>query len=92
MKRDIKILLTSIFIVSVSWHSGMTQNKVDVLVVGTIHNQHAVSDFTYNDVLKVLNTYKPDLICVEIRPEDFRTKPYLREMMLATQYGDLNGI
>jgi tetratricopeptide (TPR) repeat protein len=92
MKRDIKILLISIFIVLVSWNSGKTQNKVDVLVVGTIHNQHAVSNFTYNDILKVLQTYKPDLICVEIRPEDFRTKTYLREMMLATQYGDLNGI
>jgi tetratricopeptide (TPR) repeat protein len=84
--------MISIFILSLSWNSGNTQNKVDALVVGTIHNQHAVSNYTYNDLLRVLQTYKPDLICVEIRPEDFRIKPYLREMMLATQYGDLNGI
>jgi tetratricopeptide (TPR) repeat protein len=92
MKRDYKILLIPLFILLVSWNSGKTQEKVDVLVVGTIHNQHAVSNFTYNDVLRILHTYKPDLICVEIRPEDFRAIPYLREMMLATQYGDLNGI
>lgn len=69
------------------------QDKTDVLVVATIHNNHAVSKYSYNDLLRILDTYKPDLICVEIRPVDFRTGTlYLREMTLATLYGDLNGI
>ena len=74
-------------------NQGKTQSKADVIVIGTIHNNHAVSNYSYNDILRVLDTYKPDLICVEIRPSDFRTgTPYLHEMMLATLYGDLNAI
>lgn len=74
-------------------NSGKAQNNADILVIGTIHNNHAVSNYTYNDVLSILDTYKPDLICVEIRPSDFRNAtPPLHEMMLATLYGDLKGI
>jgi tetratricopeptide (TPR) repeat protein len=68
------------------------KEKKDVLVLGTIHNFHANSKYSYSDVLDILGTYKPDLICVEIRPEDFREKPYLTEMMLATAFGDLGSI
>lgn len=73
--------------------AGCSQNaKKDILVLGTIHNFHANSKYSYNDVSDILSTYKPDLICVEIRPEDFRVKPYLTEMMLATAFGDIGKI
>ncbi|MGO8814014.1 MAG: hypothetical protein ACLQVG_05015 [Terriglobia bacterium] len=55
------------------------------LVVGTIHDRHARNEnYSYADVVHILATYDPDLICVEIRPQDFRREPYLKEMMLAT--------
>lgn len=93
MKRSFRLLSVSTLLFVLACNSVKTQDKADILVVGTIHNNHAVSAYTYNDVLRIMDTYKPDLICVEIRPQDFRTgPPYLHEMILATLYGDLNGI
>lgn len=66
--------------------------KTTALTLATIHNGHGVSKYSYGDIVNILNTYKPDLICVEIRPQDFRQATYLREMMLATAYGDVNKI
>jgi hypothetical protein len=63
-----------------------------VLVLGTIHDGHARDEnYSYSDVARILATYNPDLICVEIRPKDFRRKPYLKEMMLATMWGLAHG-
>jgi tetratricopeptide (TPR) repeat protein len=60
--------------------------------VGTIHQRHATNEnYSYADVVHVLATYDPDLICVEIRPKDFRREPYLKEMMLATVWGLSHG-
>ncbi len=62
------------------------------LVVGTIHDRHARNEnYSYADVVHILATYDPDLICVEIRPQDFRREPYLKEMMLATVWGLSHG-
>ena len=62
------------------------------LVVGTIHQQHARNEnYSYKDVVNILAAYDPDLICVEIRPQDFRRQPYLTEMMLATVWGLSHG-
>ena len=59
--------------------------ETEVLVVGTLHSTHRGNDnYSYRHVAGVLQTYDPDVICVEIRPEDFRHKEYLREMVLAT--------
>lgn len=93
MRSEFKLISVSILFIFFVCNLVKAQNKIDVLVVGTIHGKHAVSNYTYNVVLGILDTYKPDMICVEIRPEDFRNNvPYLREMTLATFYGDLNGI
>lgn len=63
-----------------------------VLVVGTIHQALARDrNYTYVDIVRILATYDPDLICVEIRPKDFRRKPYLKEMELATVWGLSHG-
>lgn len=41
----------------------------EVLVVGTIHQQHARNpNYSYEDLVRILDTYNPDLVCVEIRP------------------------
>jgi tetratricopeptide (TPR) repeat protein len=67
--------------------------KTSVLVIGTIHGNHETSStYTYQDLVNILAAYAPDAICVEIRPEDFRRKTYLREMMLATIYGLEQGL
>jgi tetratricopeptide (TPR) repeat protein len=59
-----------------------------VLVVGTIHGNHeSSSNYSYQDLVNILATYAPDVICVEIRPVDFRRKSYLTEMMMATIFG-----
>jgi RNase H-fold protein (predicted Holliday junction resolvase) len=56
-----------------------------VLVVGTIHQRHASNpNYSYQDLVRILDTYNPDLVCVEIRPQEFRRKLYLTEMTLAT--------
>ncbi len=59
-----------------------------VLVVGTIHQRHSINEnYCYEHILYILETFDPDVICVEIRPEEFREKLYLKEMVLATIYG-----
>lgn len=60
----------------------------EVLVVGTIHSMHEANPhYTYHDIVRILATYKPDAICVEIPPSYFRKKSYLKEMALACIYG-----
>ena len=67
---------------------GSPSRPIKVLVVGTIHQMHATDrNYSYADIVRILATYNPDLICVEIRPEDFRRNPYLKEMELATVWG-----
>lgn len=61
---------------------------VEVLVLGTVHQKHASSKlYDYRDVARIMEAFDPAVICVEIRPEDFRVKPYLEEMMMATLWG-----
>jgi tetratricopeptide (TPR) repeat protein len=68
------------------------ENTTQVLVVGTVHQQHARNpNYSYRHIAQILSTYDPDLICVEIRPQDFRRRPYLKEMMLATAWGVTHG-
>jgi tetratricopeptide (TPR) repeat protein len=74
-------------------NTAFAQQRTNVLVVGTLHQIHKRdSNYTYYDIDKILTAYKPDVICVEIRPEDFRKNIYLKEMMLATIYGTINNV
>lgn len=66
--------------------------KTQMITIATIHGLHNQSKYTFEDVVRAIDTYKPDLICVEIRPDEFRTKTYLQEMMYATAYGDQHKI
>jgi hypothetical protein len=63
-------------------------NKSELLVLGTIHQMHATNpNYSYQDVLNIVHTYNPDIICVEIPEFYFRKQAYLKEMMLASIYG-----
>lgn len=63
-----------------------------VFVLATVHSQHRRNpNYSYRDVVRLLDAFAPDVVCVEIRPQDFRKSPYLREMMLATVWGVAHG-
>jgi tetratricopeptide (TPR) repeat protein len=69
-------------------HTGEMHQLTEVLVVGTIHGRHrSNANYSYEDVARILDTFNPDAVCVEIRPEDFRRRPYLREMHLGAVWG-----
>lgn len=82
----IALMLPSIFV------SSCKSRHSQVLVIGTIHQRHQINkNYSYAHILQILNTFDPDIICVEIRPEEFREKLYLKEMVLATIWGMENG-
>jgi tetratricopeptide (TPR) repeat protein len=89
MKKVICLFLVLFLVISCK---NAKKDSINVLTLGTIHSRHLNSHYSYGDILNILNSYKPDLICVEIRPEDFRKKIYLYEMMLAATFGDINKI
>ncbi len=63
-------------------------STTEVLVVGTIHGRHATHpSYSYRHLARVFEDFDPDVICVEIRPEDFRRSYYLTEMVMATTWG-----
>lgn len=81
-------LYQALLIVSISITSCKENNKTEVLVVGTIHANHANNpNYTFKDIVNILGTYRPDVICVEIPPSYFRKRSYLYEMMIASIYG-----
>lgn len=93
---SVKQSLILILFVLLSGYRVMAQKNHDipeVLVVGTIHGMHAENpNYTYHDIVRILATYKPDAICVEIPPSYFRKKSYLKEMTLACIYGGEHNI
>lgn len=49
--------------------------KTQVLLLPTIHNAHETnSRYTYQHLLKIVENFKPDIIAIEIRPEDMGQK------------------
>ena len=102
MKINFYILVLVAMIMSLVIHSsdilstelpGVSSDPTQVLVIGTIHGNHETNpNYSYQDLLNILTTYKPDAICVEIRPEDFRKRSYPKEMMMATIFGIEKGI
>ena len=86
------ISLVAVWIVSGTALVTSAATATHALVVGTIHQRHATNEnYTYGDIVHILANYDPDLICVEIRPKDFRREPYLTEMMLGTVWGLSHG-
>jgi tetratricopeptide (TPR) repeat protein len=73
-------------------HELLNSHKSEVLVVGTVHQRHSTdTNYTYRHLFNILSAYNPDIVCVEIRPIDFRKEQYLDEMMMATIWAITNG-
>ncbi len=87
--KNTNLLITIILILTISFISCNSESeKTKVLVIGTIHGNHSTNpNYTYQDLLNVLDAFDPDAICVEIPPSYFRKRSYLKEMMLASIYG-----
>lgn len=93
MENNSKII-TALMILIASFILACNQNKnkqkgyTQILVVGTIHGNHSSNpNYSYHDLLNIIGTFNPEVICVEIPSSYFRKRSYLYEMMLATIYG-----
>ncbi len=70
----------------------MSKNQREILVIATIHQNHQTNpNYSYQDLVNILDAFNPDAICVEILPAMFRKQAYLPEMMLGSVYGFENG-
>jgi tetratricopeptide (TPR) repeat protein len=76
------------FVIHICYGQQPPHEKTQVLVVGTIHGNHADNpNYSYQDIVNILGTFNPDVICVEIPPSYFRKQSYLKEMMIASIFG-----
>lgn len=64
--------------------------RTDLLILPTIHTGHAKNvNYSFNHVSRIIENFKPDIIAVEIRPEDmdrdtvYLKKFYQPEMIMA---------
>ncbi len=99
MKKSIKSILFLFIVLIViglmycpmlgaSGNQNINPDSTKVLVIGTIHGNHETNkNYSYQDLLNILTTFRPDAICVEIPPDYFRKRSYLKEMMLASILG-----
>jgi hypothetical protein len=60
---------------------GSTKGKTKILVLGTLHKFHRVNKaYTYDDVFKIIDNFHPEVLGVEIRPEDInQPREYLEK-------------
>lgn len=92
MPRILRIITLMLFLLSLIFSVNCGSQKSRILVIGTIHGGHDINEnYSYRHLIQILASYDPDVICVEIRPEDFRKTLYLKEMVTATIYGLKNG-
>ncbi len=53
------------------WASPLLAQKTDLLILPTIHSGHKKNvKYSFDHVTKIIENFKPDIIAVEIRPED----------------------
>ena len=65
-----KYFTLSILCLSIS-SSLLFAQKTQVMLLTTIHNAHDTNaNYTYQKMLNIIKNFKPDLIAIEIRPED----------------------
>ncbi len=78
MKTGIPITLLFIIMTAGSL---VAQKKAKLLILPTIHTGHAKNvKYSFNHVSKIIENFKPDIIAMEIRPEDMdRDTVYLRK-------------
>ena len=68
-----KNLFPFLLLLTIIIFSCTKDQETEVLVLPTIHGAHEVNEnYTYDDLLQLVKSYEPDVIGVEIRPEDFQ--------------------
>ena len=68
-KRNMKQITLLIVLSSILF--SCQKQKTEVLLCGTIHGAHRINiNYTYEDLFSFVESYKPDVIGVEIRHED----------------------
>jgi hypothetical protein len=88
MNKKHFILAVVLTLTIVLFSCNSEKKDTQVLVIGTIHAGHNDNpNYSYYDLVNILGTYNPDVICVEIPPSYFRKQSYLKEMMIASIYG-----
>lgn len=51
-----------------------SKTPTEVLVLPTLHGAHEMNpNYTYDDLMEIMESYNPDIVGVEIRPEDINT-------------------
>lgn len=66
MKLFCRLILVLLFFASCN-----DDQRAQVLVLPTIHGAHEMNkNYSYDDLLQIVKAYNPDIIGVEIRPED----------------------
>lgn len=70
--KKISILIICLHLANLS----LGQVKTEVYILGTLHSNHLVSDFEYGftDIENIAQIIKPDLYCIELTAEAFKTK------------------
>jgi len=95
MLRKTRSLFAFVVVIYMSGSFLMAKEKTEVLIVPTLHNSHiSNSNYSYRTLLEITESYKPEVIGVEIRKSDFRKNYdlYEKEMIMLTSYGILKDI
>lgn len=86
----IKLSITFLAIACFAGSTLFAQKKTELLILPTIHAGHTKNiKYSFNHVNKIIENFKPDIIAVEIRPEDidqdtvYLKQFYQPEMILA---------
>ncbi len=80
IKKNIYFLVTTIFaFVFLLFNCHFSKNKIYLLP--TLHNLHKINkNYSYDSLIQVIKNLNPDVIAVEIRPEDInQDSTYLRK-------------
>ena len=77
----LKIFLISLYIIS---FSSCLENKTEIIICSSIHGLHKSNEnYTYKDLFNFIDSFKPDIIGVEIRQEDIdSSNSYLKTTIL----------
>jgi len=67
MKRSFKLLFLFVLVLN----NPLLAQKTQLLLLPTVHTAHRTNPkYSFANVIKIIENFKPDIIAVEIRPED----------------------
>ncbi len=85
-----KIAIIVLAVVGFAGSALFAQKKTELLILPTIHTGHAKNiKYNFNHVTRIIENFKPDIIAMEIRPEDmdqdtvYLKRFYQPEMIMA---------